>query len=155
MQGLDVLLAKCFYVGTMGFAYGASLSGFTLLDDAVRGGGGGGGGGGGAPSLSRALAGLGAAAREGAYTSRVLVAGMGVAGAACLLQHGLSAPARLHRLPFPAADDRASTWAGAAAALYVALTPEAVPARALRAACAATGATALTLALLRFAPPEA
>ncbi len=148
MLGLDALLAKCFYVGTMGFAYGASLSGFTLLDDAVRGGGG-------APSLSRALAGLGAAAREGAYTSRVLVAGMGVAGAACLLQHGLSAPARLHRLPFPAADDRASTWAGAAAALYVALTPEAVPARALRAACAATGATALTLALLRFAPPEA
>ena len=147
MQGLDVLLAKCFYVGTMGFAYGASLSGFTLLDDAVRGGGG--------ASAARALAGLRAAAREGAYTSRVLVAGMGVAGAASLLQHGLSAPARLHRLPFPAADDRASTWAGAAAALYVALTPEAVPARALRGACAATGATALTLALLRLAPPEA
>jgi hypothetical protein len=148
MLGLDVLLAKVFYVSATGFVYGASLSSFSLLDDARRGPRGG-------RTLPRALGGLAVAAREGAFTSRVLAVGMAAAGAASLLQHGLHAPHRLHRLPFPAADDRASTWAGAAAALLAALPPEAVPGRALRATCAATGATALTCALLLFSPAEA
>ena len=147
MLGVDVLLAKVFYVGATGFAYGASLSGFSLLDDALRGPSAG-------RSLPRALAGLAAAAREGAFTSRVLAAGMAAAGAASLLQHGLHAPHRLHRLPFPAADDRASTWVGAAAALLAALPREALPGLALRCTCAATGATALTGALLLLSPPE-
>ena len=148
MLGLDVLLAKCFYIGATGFTYGASLAGFSQVDDALRGPRSG-------LTWQGARAGLAAAAREGAYTSRVLLVGMAAAGTTSLLLHGPHAPARLHRLPFPAADDRASTWVGAAAALYAAMPAEAMPQRALRGACAATGATALTCALLLLGPAEA
>ena len=150
MSGLDVLLAKCFYVGSVGFVYGASLSGFSLLDDAVRCRGSGAV----APTLSGAARGLAAAAREGAYTSRVLAVGMAAAGCSSLLLHGLHAPARVHRLPFPSRDDAASTWVGCLVALYCAMPPEAVPPRALRGACAATGATAITYLLQLYSPPE-
>ena len=146
MLGLDVLLAKTFYVGVTGFTYGSVLSGFALLDDAVRGG---------RAGLRLLPSGLRAAGSEGLYTARVLAAGMAAAGCASLLLHGGSAPSRVHRLPFPSPDDRASTWVGCLAALLCAVPRGALGgSRGLHAAAAASGATALTALLLLYSPPE-
>ena len=144
-EGIDVLLAKSFSIGVLGFMYGVAVSGFTLLDDAVRGR---------QVSLGGLPRGLATALRDGAFTSRVLVYGMTAAGGMSLLQHGLDAPSRIHRLPFPSSTDQASTWVGCTVALYCAVVDAGVTTRSMRTLYAATGATVITGVLAYISPPE-